>query len=456
MKDINEKESGNLRKRWKKIVILTAGIFLVLALAACGLSGQSGKHDRKAEEKTRISIAWWGFQSRHENMEQVLKAYEQEHKDIEFEMVPMKWEGYFDWLSVQAASGSMPDIVQMDYMYLSTYAKNGSLADLQEFIDHGVLDTAYIDAQYVDAGRAGNKLAGLPLGIATLAVGYNPEIFRASGVEEPDSEWTWNDYIQLNRKITEATGKKSAVVATGVTGDINLLHYWVRQHGECLFNEKGNGLGFADDKIIVDYFDMWKSMMDEGISPNPDEMAEILTRGQESDPVVTGNAGTVFEWGNYAVKMSAINDSLKIVTPPLLEGSANKGLWMKPSMFFSVAENSQVKEACAEFINWFLNSEEANNIIKADRGMPISTKIREKLRESGKLTLQQENMFDYFEEAEQLSGKLPPPDPIGISAVNEAFQEIGNAVFYEQMTAEEGAKEFRKRVEKILGGESVP
>jgi ABC-type sugar transport system, periplasmic component len=432
------------------------GMILVLLLAGCGLNQKTEEQDGQAEEKTKISIAWWGLENRRQIMEELIQIYEEEHTDIEFEMIPMGWEWYFDWLSMQAASGSMPDIVQMDYMYLSTYTRNGSLADLQEFVENGIIDTSYIDKRYVDAGREGDKIAGMALGITTLAVGYNPELFDMAGIKEPDSDWTWEDYIHMNRKITEATGKKSAVVAVGVTGDINLLHYWVRQHGACLFNEEGNGLGFADDSILVEYFNMWKSMMDEGISPNPDEMAEILTHGQEADPVVTGSAGTIFEWGNYAAKMAEFNDSLKIVTPPLGKDSGQKGLWMKPSMFFSVAKNSKVKEACAEFINWFLNSEEANDILKGERGMPVSSKIRENLRSSGKLTMQQESMFDYHEEAERLSGELPAPDPIGISAVNEAFEAIGNAVFYEQMTAEEGAQKFRKRVAGILGGETAP
>ena len=207
------------------------------------------------------------------------------------------WDGYFDWLSVQAASGAMPDIVQMDYMYLATYAQNGSLADLQEFVDQGTLDTADIDAQYVESGRTGGKLAGMAVGISTLAVGYNPQVFQEAGVEEPDSGWTWADYIRVNRAITEATGKKSAVVLAGVTGDVNLFHYWVRQHGESLFNKEGTGLGFTDDSITVDYFEMWKSMMEEGISPNPDEMAEILALGEKSDPVVLGNAGAFLNFG---------------------------------------------------------------------------------------------------------------------------------------------------------------
>ena len=49
---------------------------------------------------------------------------------------------------------------------------------------------------------------------------------------------------------------------------------------------------------------------------------------------------------------------INMVTPPTRAGG-EQGLWLKPGMFFSVAESSQVKDACAEFINWFVNSEDA-------------------------------------------------------------------------------------------------
>ena len=140
---------------WKKLCMSAVGMILVLLLAGCGLNQKTEEQDGQAEEKTKISIAWWGLENRRQIMEELIQIYEEEHTDIEFEMIPMGWEWYFDWLSMQAASGSMPDIVQMDYMYLSTYTRNGSLADLQEFVENGIIDTSYIDKRYVDAGREG-------------------------------------------------------------------------------------------------------------------------------------------------------------------------------------------------------------------------------------------------------------------------------------------------------------
>ena len=83
------------------------------------------------------------------------------------------------------------------------------------------------------------------------------------------------------------------------------------------------------------------------------------------------------EWNNYAAKVSGTNDKLKMVTPPMVAGSDAKGLWMKPGMFFSIAETSKVKKEAAEFIDWFVNSEEANDIMMAERGTPVSSEIRD-------------------------------------------------------------------------------
>lgn len=165
----------------------------------------------------------------------------------------------FEKLSIQAASGSMPDIVQMDYLYISTYAKNNSLADLSEYVDSGVIDTSTIDKNIMKTGDSNGKTVGIPLSTTALAVTYNPTVIEQAGAEVPSDDWTWDDYITLNEKVAKSTGKPSALAATaGIFGDVNIFNYWVRSQGESLFNEDGTALGYDDDKITSDFFDMWK------------------------------------------------------------------------------------------------------------------------------------------------------------------------------------------------------
>lgn len=334
-----------MKKRMKRITALALAAMMTFSLAACGSNGKDADDAGKSKDgKTTIKITWWGGQSRHDYTQKLLDAYEESHPDIEFEALPAGWDGYFEKLSTQAASGSMPDIVQMDYLYISTYAKNDSVADLQPYIDDGTIDVSKIDENLLNSGKINDKMAGLVLSSSVLAVGYNPTVLEKAGVEAPTSDWTWKDYIELNQKAAETTGKESALIAAGVTGDTNVFNYWVRQHGGQLFNEDQTSLGYDDDSITADYFAMWKDMMDKNIAPDPDEFAQIKTLGDEASPVVKDEAATMIEWNNYTAKMSNVNDKLKLATPPLGDNADDKGLWIKPGMFFSVSENSKVKK----------------------------------------------------------------------------------------------------------------
>ncbi len=455
-----------MKKRMKRLVSLFLTGAMVFGLTACGggnAGGDSGSNSSSegeqqesggseasgGDEKTTIKITWWGGDSRHEYTQKLLDLYSEENPNVTFEATPAGWEGYFDKLSTQAASGSMPDIIQMDYLYISTYAKNNSLADLSEFIDSGVIDTSNVDEATLNTGLIGGKMAGIVAGTNALAVTYNPDVLAEAEVEAPADDWTWDDYVELNTKVTEKLGKESALTATiGPFGDMNFFNFWVRQHGETLFTEDGTGLAYEDDAILADYFQMWADMIEKDVAPDPDEQSQIASQGIETLPVVTGDAGTTLEWNTYANKVVSSNDKLKLAMMP---GAAeNNAIWMKPGMFWSVAETSEVKEECAKFINWMTNSEEANDIIAAERGVPISSSIREYMTGSGNMSDAQVEMFEYIDNVAEIAGACPAADPSGIAEINEAFANAGNSVAYGQATSEDAAKTFREKATEIL------
>lgn len=398
-------------------------------------------------ENVVIKMTWWGGQSRHDLTQSVCDLYTSQHPNVTFELSPSGWDGYFDKLSTQTASGSMPDIVQMDYLYLTTYAKNNSLADLQEFIDNGTIDVSNIDENLLKTGNIDGKQAALVLSTSLLNVGLNPDVLTEAGVEVPTSDWTWNDFVTMCETVQSKTGKYG--VSMDSVLDTNIYNYWVRQHGEKLFSDDNKTLGYSDDKVFVDFVNMWNDLMAKEAMPDPDEYAQIATLGQEAGPVVTGDAASIFEWNNYASKVSAVNGAIQMVTPPQADGGS-KGLWMKPGMFFCIAETSTVKQEAAEFINWFVNDEAANDILNAERGTPVSSAIRQYLIDGGKMGEQQIAMFEGVDAAAALCGETPAPDPAGISEVNEAFKKAANSVYYGQASAEEAAAAFREEADAIL------
>lgn len=460
------------KKQLKKILSAALCSAMVLSLAGCGGAAKESATEAPAAEAPAveesahadeaapaadaeasaenvvIKMTWWGGQSRHDLTQSVCDLYTSQHPNVTFELSPSGWDGYFDKLSTQTASGSMPDIVQMDYLYLTTYAKNNSLADLQEFIDNGTIDVANIDENLLKTGNIDGKQAALVLSTSLLNVGLNPDVLTEAGVEVPTSDWTWSDFVTMCETVQSKTGKYG--VSMDSVLDTNIYNYWVRQHGEKLFSDDNKSLGYDDDKVFVDFVNMWYDLMNKEAMPDPDEYAQIATLGQEAGPVVTGDAASIFEWNNYASKVSSVNDAIQMVTPPQADGSDAKGLWMKPGMFFCIAETSTVKQEAAEFINWFVNDEAANDILNAERGTPVSSAIRQYLIDGGKMGEQQIAMFEGVDAAAALCGETPAPDPAGISEVNEAFKKAANSVYYGQASAEDAAAAFREEADAIL------
>ena len=353
-----------MKKVMKRLAALGLAGILLGSLAGCGSDTESKTADSGSASGDTVTIrfTWWGNQTRHEYTQKILDKYTELNPNVKFEAIPAGWDGYFDKLSAQAASGTLPDIIQMDYLYLATYANNNTVADLQPYIDDGTIDVSQISENDLNTGKIDDKIAGLVGGTGTIAVGYNPEVFEEAGLEEPDPSdpWTWDEFVDTAKTITEKTGKYG--VSSGPVDDTNLFNYWVRQHGEQLFSDDNKSLGYEDDQILVDYLNMWKDLMDADAEPDPDEYSQIQALGQEAGPVVTGDAAMINENNNYASKLSAANPNLKVTLPPISEDNP-QAMWNKPSYFLCISENSKVKDEAAKFINWFINSEESNESV---------------------------------------------------------------------------------------------
>jgi multiple sugar transport system substrate-binding protein len=394
--------------------------------------------------EAKLTITWWGSQTRHDYTQVLLDEYGAANPGVSFEATPSGWDGYFDKLSTQAASGALPDIIQMDYLYIATYAKNNTLADLQPYADSGALDLANVDENLYGSGYVDGKLAGMVLSSSIFAFPFNPAVLAEAGVAEPDASWTWDDFVAACLQVKEKTGKYGF---SSNPIDTNLLNYWVRQSGSPLFSADGKSLGYSDDAVFAGFAQLYKTLADAGAAPNPDQWTQISALGKEASPVATGDAAFTPEWNNFAVIASATNPDITLAVPPYAS-NGNKALWIKPGMFFSVAETSKLKDEAVKFINWFVNSEEANKVIMAERGVPVSSAIRAYMKPS--LNVKQQEMFDYVDVVMPHSAAASPPEPQGISEINKLLIDTIDQVLYGQTTPEAAASSFRAEAEAIL------
>lgn len=432
----------------KALSMLLAILIVTSVLVGCGnkKSAENGTNTSTGTEedgKIVLRIAWWGNPTRDERTQAVIDLYTELNPNVTFETEPVGWSGYWDKLATQTAAGSLPDIIAQDFAFIGQYINKGVLADLTPYTKNGALDLSDISDSILQGGKGENGLYGIPLGMNALGYCYNTRLMGNAHIDSIDPDWTWDDFDKMVEDVYKSTGVQSE---TPIWDDPKfMLEYLLRQNGMKLYSDDGKSLGFSYNDVVIKFFERLKTGIDNGSYPRAEEFANIKT--MEQNMFVTGQTLGGFIWSNFFVAYSDLaKDNLALTVIPNDNGKS--GLYLKPSMFFAVSETSKQKEAAAKFINFFTNSVEANNILLAERGIPIAGKVREGIKEHVSDIVVK--TFDYISLAEKYATPVSKPEPAAAAQVTKLIKSYYEQVAYDITTPEEAAKGLVEEANAIL------
>lgn len=394
-------------------------------------------------DEIKLDTAWWGSQVRHDTTMELLKQYEEEHPGIVFDAQPMGFDEYFPKLNTLVAAQDVYDVFQMGNNFL-TY--QSVLYPLNEYIESGVINMDNANELFLKSGTLGGQCLGIPMGVNTLCLVYDPAMFEAAGVPEPTTNWTWDEYMAASRTIHEKLGVYNCCTQNPFwTG----LACYVQQHGVDVtaFTDAGDALGYDDDSYLADFFAMNQTLINEGVQPSPAELTDVS--GLESYFIVSGKAAMAWCNSNEVVTLvEAAGRELKMAVPPRLTADGLSGMFVKPTHHISISTNCIDKDACAEFINWILNNEEANLKINGERGTSIMSNIRELM--GANLTGASKMAMDYINTVSEIASHGMPREPIGQIEIETELTNLFEAVGMNEITPEEAAAEFRTVANEIF------
>ena len=221
--------------------------------------------------------------------------------------------------------------------------------------------------------------------------------------------------------------------------------YYLRTKGVTLYAQDGSGLGYQDDGVMEELFQKRLDLVKEGLLPTPDVAKQAA--GTEDSLIVRGEAAMVTYWSNAtAAVANATEDTIKVL--PMFGPDADKGTYIKPSMFASISATTKYPKECALLIDYMTNNVAANEVMMGERGVPISSVIRDALKP--KLDATGQAIFDLLDYAQEHSSPIDKPDPEGAGEVVTLLQDLEEQVLYEQITPKEAAASFREQAELIL------
>jgi len=443
----------------KKIIALLMCITMILSLAACakdsgtnsnqdgtdqtstnneGTSNTStGNTDTDPNEKVTLRMAWWGSQTRHDRTVAVIELYESLNPNVDIEYEFFDFDGYFTKLNTLVASNNVWDIFQLGGNF-PTYLEK--IVTLDDYIANGTVDISNTTEGYLQTTKWEGKQLALSSGVNSYGIAYDPALFQEAGVAEPTENWTWEDFKNACLTIHEKLG----IYGSSKLDDfISGASMGISQEGfeYNFFASTNDKLGFSDPSMLVDYLAMRKELVEAGAYPDPGAIAEI--KDIEGDYLVTGDAAMTWVASNQlAALVNAAGREIKIVPAPRKTADGPSGTVIQSSQMLCISKDSKVPEEAAKFINFFINSEEANAILLGERGVPIMSNVRDMLQKDAddvtKLMYSYLDLVGSFE----TGGEVNVISPEQKTIIEDQYKLLIEQVIYGDKTPEDAANEI--------------
>ena len=395
----------------------------------------------------QLTIAWWGNQTRNERTQAALDLYSEQNAGVTFDPQMNAWSDYWAALATASAGGSLPDVIQMDYQYLSQYVDNNLLVDLTPYMQNGTLDMSKVNEGIVGSGSKGEGVYAVCLGVNAPALLYNKTLLDANGITVKDN-MTMDEFFAVCKEVYEKTGYKTNIGY----GTDNVFNYVLRGLGHSLFTDGKLSATLEDAEY---FFGLYEKGIKEGWHVNSSIFAEVTVGSVEQDPMIYGSdpanmSWCAFFWSNQMTAMqNAAPEGVEIgiTTWPSADPAASN--YLKPSQFFSVSAQGSQQEEAVKVVNFFLNSIECNNILLAERGIPAASDVADAV--APKLDANNQKVIAFINNVvSPNSSTVPAADPTASAEVYAMVDELVEQLCYGAISASDAAAYFMEEATAIM------
>ncbi len=164
-----------------------------------------------------------------------------------------------------AAGSPPPDVLIGSYNYLDFLYSELSPVPIDTLADRDLVEKVFnrFETSVLDLGKVEGVQAGVPYAISNIVLYYNPDIFRAAGLDPDNPPKTWDEVFEQGRIIKEKTDKYAIA--------IQKMDNWADQalifsNGGHLKSVDGSKVLFNDEGSVGAY-EMWARLHAEELSP---------------------------------------------------------------------------------------------------------------------------------------------------------------------------------------------
>lgn len=431
----------------KKMITMLLVIVMVISLAGCGSSGSTQKTDAannvpetttsKTEENEPVTLrfSWWGGDARHEATLAVIDLFQKQYPWITIDAEYSAQDGYNDKLMTQLASGTAPDVMQIETGAGPEYFEQGQLYNLSELdIDFSNFDEGFL----INNGHFGSDSQyAIPMGKAGSAIIVNQDLADKIGIDFT-TEYDWNQLLEWGKKV-QAYDPSLYLISGNLDFMMAfVMRTWGRQmNGQPIIGPDSKLVMTEEqfEKVLTFVKDLYETKSAVPLS----YMASYGTSNQDDPNWIAGKYVCNVGYTSSVEVMAAANPNAKYIAGnmPILTDALSDG-WVNdcPQYVGIYAKSKHPKEA-AMFLDFFFNNDEAIKTLGTVRSVPPTAKAQEITEAAGSLNPLTKMAVDVSQQYNGVSdsGKTTSAEVTAI--LKDAYETVAYGV----KTPAEAAKE---------------
>jgi oligogalacturonide transport system substrate-binding protein len=404
-------------------------------------STASAGDSQSAEKPVTLRFMWWGGDERHEATLAAIDLYK-EKTGITIQAEYQGWDGYEQKMMTQLASGTAPDIIQLDSPWLLNLTSKDLFVELtgNEHIDFSQFDQDFLDKVCM----ANNQLIGLPTGVNAFRLVANKNILDKAGVDI-SKQYTWDERFELGKKLHDASPDDYLMFWDPGESWYFFENYIYHKTGDFIIGD--DYTVHAPKEAVVEALTKLKEMYTSGTSLPLSEV-QPFSCVMDTNPLwISGNIGGCADYtSKITIWQKSSDNPIVTMNIPIPTDSKALGEAYRPAQLWGVPKCSENQEAAIKFINWALTDPEAAMLLGTVRSVPAAKSAADTLEEAGLLD---PVLVDALEKG--AANKAPAaPVVIGDGEINAILMDAYQKVVYDDGTIEEVAQDLITRLQARL------
>lgn len=294
-------------KNWKKILMPLAASALMLS--ACSGGGGGTTASNSDPDKKEITIWAWDPNFNIAALNLAKEKYAADHPDVTINIVENAQADIVQKLNTGLNSGTtkgLPNVVLIeDYRaqnflqaYPDSFRDMSDKIKAEDFADYKAGPTSFDGKQY-----------GIPFDSGVTGFYVRTDYLEQAGYTLEDvTNIDWEQFIEIGKKVKEATGKD---MLTQDPNDLGTLRVMLQSAGSWYLKEDGVTPNIAGNAVFKEALEMYKAMFDADIVKLNSDWSQFVAAFNSGDvaSVPTGN------WITPSIKAEASQSGKWAVVP---------------------------------------------------------------------------------------------------------------------------------------------